>query len=85
VFIPKCACWLNLQQAWWRLFRRQGLAGQCFANADEIIHAIEVATAQHNQHARPWIWGRPPHQPGTVGDGWSTSYEERGTSLNGRP
>jgi transposase len=22
VFIPKGACWLNLQEAWWRLFRR---------------------------------------------------------------
>jgi hypothetical protein len=23
VFIPKKACWLNLQEGWWRLFRRQ--------------------------------------------------------------
>jgi transposase InsO family protein len=22
VFIPKGACWLNLQEGWWRLFRR---------------------------------------------------------------
>ena len=26
VFIPKGACWLNLQEAWWRLFRRAALA-----------------------------------------------------------
>ena len=30
-FIPKRACWLNLQEGWWRLFRRQALAGQSFA------------------------------------------------------
>ncbi len=60
VFIPKGACWLNLQEAWWRIFRHHALAGRCFADPDEIIHATEVATAQLNQHARPWVWGRPP-------------------------
>jgi hypothetical protein len=30
-FIPKGACWLNFQEGWWRLFRRQAFAGQCFA------------------------------------------------------
>jgi hypothetical protein len=23
IFIPVGACWLNLQEAWWRLFRRE--------------------------------------------------------------
>jgi hypothetical protein len=32
VFIPTGACWLNLQEGWWRLFRRDALAGQSFAN-----------------------------------------------------
>jgi hypothetical protein len=36
VFIPVGACWLNLQEAWWRLFRREALAGQTFANGEEI-------------------------------------------------
>jgi hypothetical protein len=31
VFIPVGACWLNLQEAWWRLFRRAAFAGQSFA------------------------------------------------------
>src|SRR5258707_7914189 len=31
VFIPTGACWLNLQEGWWRLFRRDALAGQSFA------------------------------------------------------
>lgn len=63
VFIPKRVGWLNRQEAWWRMFRRQGLAGQTFANPDEIAHATEVATTQLNQHAKPWIWGRPPRPP----------------------
>jgi transposase len=63
VFIPKAACWLNLQEVWWRLFRRQALAGQCFADAGEIELATRVATLQLNQHARPWVWGRPPPSP----------------------
>lgn len=59
VFIPKGACWLNLQEGWWRLFRRDAFAGQSFANADEIEQATRVATAQLNRRAKPWIWGRP--------------------------
>jgi hypothetical protein len=51
VFIPKRACWLNLQEGWWRIFRKTALAGQSFADPDEIIHA------------RPWVWGRPPPAP----------------------
>src|SRR4051812_45642233 len=39
VFIPKGACWLNLQEAWWRIFRRHALAGQTFAEPVEIAHA----------------------------------------------
>ena len=39
VFIPTGACWLNLQEGWWRLFRRDALAGQSFANPKEIEQA----------------------------------------------
>jgi transposase len=63
VFIPKGACWLNLQEAWWRIFRRQALAGQAFADPEEITYATTVATAQLNARARPWIWGRPAPEP----------------------
>ena len=59
-FIPKGACWLNLVEAWWRIFRRAALAGQSFADGAEIDHATRVATAQLNRRARPWVWGRPP-------------------------
>jgi transposase len=63
VFIPKGACWLNLIEAWWRIFRRAALAGQTFANSDEIALATTTATAQLNQRAKPWVWGRPPKSP----------------------
>jgi hypothetical protein len=63
VFIPVGACWLNLQEAWWRLFRREAVAGQSFVDADEIAHATHVATIQLNRRAKPWIWNRPPRPP----------------------
>jgi DDE superfamily endonuclease len=63
VFIPTGACWLNLQEGWWRLFRRDALAGQSFANPMEIAQATRVATAQLNLRAKPWVWGRPPKTP----------------------
>jgi DDE superfamily endonuclease len=28
IFIPLGACWLNLQEGWWRRFRRDALAGR---------------------------------------------------------
>ncbi|MEU1425165.1 hypothetical protein [Kitasatospora sp. NPDC005751] len=59
VFIPVGACWLNLQEAWWRIFRKVSLAGHSFADPDEITQATRLATAQLNARARPWIWGRP--------------------------
>jgi len=62
-FIPKGACWLNLQEGWWRIFRKTALAGQSFADPDEIALATQVATAQLNARARPWIWGRPQPKP----------------------
>ena len=63
VFIPTGACWLNLQEAWWRPFRRAAFAGQTFADDEEIDRATEVATRQLNRRARPWVWGRPERPP----------------------
>jgi hypothetical protein len=62
-FIPKGACWLNLQEGWWRLFRREAFAGQSFATPEEITLATSVATCQLNARARPWVWGRPLPSP----------------------
>ncbi len=63
VFIPKGAAWLNLQEGWWRLFRREALAGQTFADYHEVARAAEVATQQLNRRARPWVWGKPQTPP----------------------
>ena len=43
----------HLQEGWWRIFRRQALAGQSFADPDEIACATRVATARLNARARP--------------------------------
>jgi hypothetical protein len=59
VFLPKGACWLNLQEGWWRLFRREAFAGQTFADGEEIDQVTVLATQKLNHHAQPWIWGRP--------------------------
>jgi transposase len=60
VFIPTKACWLNLVEGWWRLFRREALAGQDFCGAADLDEARRVATAQLNRRAKTWVWGRPP-------------------------
>jgi hypothetical protein len=72
--IPTGAGWLNLQDGWWRLYRRaafagqafagqafagQAFAGQAFADAKEIALATRVATEHLNARAHPWVWGRP--------------------------
>lgn len=62
-FIPVKACWLNLQEGWWRLLRRAAFAGQTFADADEITSAVALATGQLNTRAKPWVWGHPPRPP----------------------
>ncbi|WP_409467341.1 transposase [Streptomyces sp. HC307] len=58
-FIPVGACRLNLQEGWWRLFRKTALAGRSFGDRDHITHTTRVATDQLNARARPWIRGRP--------------------------
>ena len=54
---------LNLQEGWWRPFRRETLAGQTFANGEEIERAARVATLQLNRRAKPWVWGREQEPP----------------------
>jgi hypothetical protein len=56
------ACWLNLIEGWWRLFRREALAGQRFADHTELETATHLATTQLNRRAKPWVWDRPPRR-----------------------
>ena len=60
--LPTGACWLNLIEGWWRLFRREALAGQSFADHTELATATHLATTQLNRRAKPWVWGRPPRR-----------------------
>jgi transposase len=61
-FIPKGACWLNLQEGWWRLFRREAFAGQSFATPEEITLATKVATCQLNPPQPPRGCGAAHHR-----------------------
>jgi hypothetical protein len=80
-FIPVGACWLNLQEGWWRIFRRHALTGVSFATADDIAYVTGNATAQLNRHARPWILGQTATAPPRAcAAGSSTRYEERSAS-----
>jgi hypothetical protein len=46
---------LNLQEGWWRPFRRDALAEQSEASADEFEQATRITTAQLNRRAKQWI------------------------------
>jgi len=81
-FIPKEAAWLNLIEAWWRMFRRQALAGVDFADSYEIDQARRVATRQLNRKASPWGCGDDhPNRRGIGGALLCTVFEERSTNL----
>ncbi|GAA5771093.1 hypothetical protein [Streptosporangium roseum] len=79
MFIPKRACRLNPQEAWWLVFRRQALAGQTFADPVQIVYATAVATAQLNTRAHPWAWGRPAPSLVSADAVLSTCFKERST------
>ncbi|MGX1548782.1 hypothetical protein [Streptomyces adustus] len=51
-FISLGACWLNLQEGWWRIFRKAALAGRSFTNPDDIAYATVLATSQLNSRAK---------------------------------
>ena len=61
--LPVGACWLNFQEGWWRLLRKEAFAGQTFADYAEIERAVTGATARLHHRARPWVWGRPSPTP----------------------
>jgi hypothetical protein len=62
-FIPKGACWLNLQEGWWRIFRRQALAGQDFADPDEIALPPGWPPPSSTPAPGPGSGGRPRLRP----------------------
>ena len=69
VFQPKCAAYLNLIEAWWKILRSLALKGRRFESWDEICQAVQKATAYWNAHRHPFRWGRqrrhrPARRPG---------------------
>lgn len=84
-FIPVGACWLNLQEPWWRIFRREALAGQTFADHTEIDQATRQATTALNARARPWIWADQPRNREPYVAVLFTTFEERSISRAAEP
>jgi hypothetical protein len=86
VFIPKRACWLNLQEGWWRLFRRQALAGQSFATLRRSPWRPRSRPASSTPAPAPGC-GAARHRPhATDATHLPTGSKERSTSraLSGR-
>lgn len=58
LFQPTYAPWLNLIEPWWKTLRSLALKGRCFAGADQIAQAIDLATQHWNCHLLPYQWRR---------------------------
>ncbi|MFF7945103.1 hypothetical protein ACFZC5_35985 [Nocardia gamkensis] len=65
-FIPIGACWLNLQEPWWWILRRDAFTSQTTENHTKIDQATRQATAALNARARPWFRDRPAPKPRTL-------------------
>ena len=52
--LPVGACWLNFQEGWRAVFRKEAFAGQTVADYDGIEHAVAWATARLNRRATSW-------------------------------
>lgn len=78
-FIPVSACWLHLHEAWWRIFRREAVADQTFADDHEIDQATQQTTTALNRSAKPWIWGSPSRNPDNAAATLFTASEEQCT------
>ncbi|WP_406307242.1 transposase [Streptomyces sp. NBC_00885] len=81
-FILVGACWLNLQEGWWRIFRKATLAGRSFATRDDIDQATALASDQLNSRASPWSGADPHRQLAYYGADMCTSFEEFSTRSN---
>lgn len=58
VFQPTYAASLNLIEPWWKTLRSLALKGRRFETWQEIVEAVEQATAYWNAHRHPFVWGR---------------------------
>lgn len=58
VYQPKYAAYLNLIEPWWKTLRSLALKGRRFETWEEVVAAVEAATAYWNAHKHPFVWGR---------------------------
>jgi transposase len=58
VFQPKYAAYLNLIEPWWKVLRSLALKGQRFETWEQVVVAIQKATAYWNAHRHPFVWGK---------------------------
>jgi transposase len=58
VFQPIYAAYLNLIEPWWKILRSLALKGRRFETWDEVVKAIQAATAYWNAHRHPFVWGK---------------------------
>ena len=79
-FIPKGACWLNLQEAWWRIFRHQALAGQDFAGPTRSPAPPGWRPLSSTPAPGPGSGDGPSPNDGPTGDALCTPFKERSTS-----
>ncbi len=64
VYQPTYAAYLNLIEPWWKVLPSLALKGRRFETWDEVVAAVEAATAYWNAHKHPFVWGRRRrHQP----------------------
>ncbi|GHO57988.1 transposase [Ktedonobacter robiniae] len=64
VYQPSRAAYLNLIEPWWKTLRSLALKGRRFETWEEVMRAVEAATAYWNAHKHPFGWGRRRrHQP----------------------
>jgi hypothetical protein len=64
VFQPTSAASLHRIEPWWKTLRSLALKGRRFETWQEIVEAVEQATAYWNAHRHPFVWGRRRrHQP----------------------
>jgi DDE superfamily endonuclease len=80
-FIPKRACWLNLQEGWWRLFRREAFAGQSFATPEEITLATRSRPASSTPLPARGCGAGHPRPHGADAASSPTGFSERSTIL----
>ncbi len=79
--IPVGACWLNLQEGWWRVFREAALADRSFANRDDIEYATTLATNQLKGLPTPGSGADLHHQLACYGADMCTAFEEPSTRV----